>query len=104
MSDLAHNTPATLPVRLRPSRLIRFAAALLVLAAIVVAIVLFSADDGSSSSPAAVAPAASSVSQPAGVRYDGGPEEGTRGPATSAPSLDTRYDGGPEEGTRGLGR
>jgi hypothetical protein len=103
MSDLAHNTPATLPVRLRPSRLIRFAAALLVLAAIVVAVVLISADDGSTSSPAAVAPV-SSVSQPAGVRYDGGPEEGTRGPAANAPSLDTRYDGGPEEGTRGLGR
>jgi hypothetical protein len=41
---------------------------------------------------------------PAGTRYDGGPEEGTRGGATSvqpqtAPGA--RYDGGPEEGTRG---
>lgn len=43
-----------------------------------------------------------------GVRYDGGPEEGTRG----VPSADTeaqtstgiRFDGGPEEGTRGPGR
>lgn len=35
-------------------------------------------------------------------RYDGGPEEGTRGPFV--PSLTTRYDGGPEEGTQGPGR
>jgi hypothetical protein len=39
-----------------------------------------------------------------GVRYDGGPEEGTRAitsaPATTLPGV--RYDGGPEEGTRGL--
>ena len=35
---------------------------------------------------------------PADKRYDGGPEEGTRGPQ---PVPDTRYDGGPDEGTRG---
>jgi hypothetical protein len=32
------------------------------------------------------------------TRYDGGPEEGTRG---VTPNPTTRYDGGPEEGTRG---
>jgi hypothetical protein len=37
-----------------------------------------------------------------GTRYDGGPEEGTRGAITSPPMTPgTRYDGGPEEGTRG---
>jgi len=37
------------------------------------------------------------------TRYDGGPEEGTRGPiSTLEPG--TRYDGGPEEGSRGSGR
>lgn len=36
------------------------------------------------------------------TRYDGGPEEGTRG--AFAPSLTTRYDGGPEEGSQGPGR
>ena len=43
---------------------------------------------------------------PAGsTRYDGGPEEGTRGalspgaPSNAVPG--TRYDGGPEEGSRG---
>jgi hypothetical protein len=38
------------------------------------------------------------------TRYDGGPEEGTRGPAAAPqPTTTTRYDGGPEEGTRGPG-
>ena len=42
------------------------------------------------------------VQTPAGTRFDGGPEEGTRGLASqpSAPAT-TRFDGGPEEGTRG---
>jgi hypothetical protein len=49
------------------------------------------------------------VQAPAGnTRYDGGPEEGTRGAVSpSAPSNEvpgTRYDGGPEEGSRGSGR
>jgi hypothetical protein len=50
------------------------------------------ATDGRSSSP--VAPDA---------RYDGGPEEGSRGPLTSRVAPDARYDGGPDEGTRGPG-
>jgi hypothetical protein len=45
--------------------------------------------------------------QPPSTRYDGGPEEGTRGALSStAPSNaepGTRYDGGPEEGSRGSG-
>jgi hypothetical protein len=51
---------------------------------------------------AASLPEQGARSQPGSTRYDGGPEEGTRGivpPAESSP----RYDGGPEEGTRGLG-
>jgi hypothetical protein len=46
--------------------------------------------------------------QPPSTRYDGGPEEGSRGalspgaPPNAAPSI--RYDGGPEEGSRGSGR
>ena len=59
-------------------------------------------DTGAGSAAQLSAPA------PAGsTRYDGGPEEGTRGaqsspaPANAAPG--TRYDGGPEEGSRGSG-
>jgi hypothetical protein len=49
------------------------------------------------------------VSAPNGAtRYDGGPEEGTRGALSStqpaSPAAGTRYDGGPEEGSRGAGR
>jgi hypothetical protein len=46
--------------------------------------------------------------QPPSTRYDGGPEEGSRGavssgaPANAVPG--TRYDGGPEEGSRGSSR
>jgi hypothetical protein len=46
----------------------------------------------SSSSSGSVAP---------GARYDGGPEEGTRG-IVSAPHPGVRYDGGPNEGTAAL--
>jgi hypothetical protein len=49
------------------------------------------------------ATAATSTALPTGIRYDGGPEEGTRGPAAAQPSATIRYDGGPEEGTRGPG-
>ena len=40
---------------------------------------------------------------PAGTRFDGGPDEGTRGlrGAAEEPGYGTRFDGGPEEGTRG---
>jgi hypothetical protein len=48
-----------------------------------------------------VAPKSAQVLQP-GTRFDGGPDEGTRGiqPQTVAPG--TRFDGGPDEGTRGI--
>jgi hypothetical protein len=38
---------------------------------------------------------------PAGTRFDGGPEEGTRVVIASPPAAASRYDGGPEEGSRG---
>lgn len=48
------------------------------------------------------------VSAPPGTRYDGGPDEGTRGATVvDTPNkalIEPRYDGGPEEGSRGLGR
>jgi hypothetical protein len=51
------------------------------------------------------APVVQQQSQTPGTRYDGGPEEGSRGAtstSTSSPQVTgSRYDGGPEEGTRG---
>jgi hypothetical protein len=38
---------------------------------------------------------------PAGTRFDGGPDEGTRGLAAQSTAPVARFDGGPEEGTRG---
>jgi hypothetical protein len=35
------------------------------------------------------------------TRFDGGPNEGTRGAVTRASSPTTRFDGGPQEGSRG---
>jgi hypothetical protein len=51
-----------------------------------------------------VAQQAQAQALPGGTRYDGGPEEGTRGMTQqrSVPAPGTRYDGGPEEGSRGI--
>jgi hypothetical protein len=38
---------------------------------------------------------------PPGTRFDGGPDEGTRGIQPAPPAPGTRFDGGPDEGTRG---
>ena len=39
---------------------------------------------------------------PAGTRFDGGPDEGTRGlSAQRQLPVGTRFDGGPDEGSRG---
>jgi hypothetical protein len=43
------------------------------------------------------------TSPPNGRRFDGGPDEGTRGIVAAQPP-NTRTDGGPDEGSRGPGR
>src|SRR5918999_1293941 len=63
------------------------------------AVVILATDDDRDTS----AGSATQVSAPAptgNTRYDGGPEEGTRG-VVAARQPGTRYDGGPEEGSRG---
>ena len=90
------------------------------LAALLVALLLaLAGDDSATSGPDRATgsalqqpanPEAGSYASP-GTRYDGGPEEGTRGAGTLSqpvfPEAETnvspglRYDGGPEEGTRG---
>jgi rubredoxin len=39
---------------------------------------------------------------PPGTRFDGGPDEGTRGIQAAPVAPGTRFDGGPDEGTRGI--
>ncbi|MDQ3647711.1 MAG: hypothetical protein M3433_03850 [Actinomycetota bacterium] len=46
-------------------------------------------------------PTAKTAVRAATARYDGGPEEGTRGLVRPDAARALRYDGGPEEGNRG---
>jgi hypothetical protein len=77
------------------------AVAMVAVVALTVAVVILATDDD-----AVTTSGSTSVTAPAqtGTRYDGGPEEGTRGGITSRlPNVDAspgaRYDGGPEEGS-----
>jgi len=117
MSGVTHSQ---IPVRerlLRDQRRAKIIALLAVsiFTALLVALILVLAGDDSPTSgteesapqathqPSAPQSSAASVSpnlRP-GTRYDGGPEEGTRGPLTEPASPTSRHDGGPEEGTRG---
>ena len=69
-----------------------------------IAVAILAGGPGTSATPAAdrseSARTVLVVPAPTGQRYDGGPDEGTRG-IVALPS--TRYDGGPDEGSRGPG-
>jgi hypothetical protein len=66
------------------------------------AVVILANDDDNVSPVSKATPAVQPQTQ-AGIRFDGGPEEGTRGLAAQQQlPAGTRFDGGPEEGTRGL--
>ena len=77
------------------------AVAMIAVLGLTVAVVMLATNDENSPAVQSAAPAAAAASAPVnGVRFDGGPEEGTRGiVGVQAPA--TRYDGGPEEGSRG---
>jgi hypothetical protein len=69
------------------------------------AVVILANDDDSADTASRATPAVQPQTQsqaPVGTtRYDGGPDEGTRGAIASPPAAGTRYDGGPDEGSRG---
>jgi hypothetical protein len=73
--------------------------ALVAICALAATLVIVANDDNDA------ATTADSVSQqqalPNGTRFDGGPDEGTRGPQAYPAAPGTRFDGGPDEGTRG---
>jgi hypothetical protein len=75
------------------------AVALVAICALAAALVIVANDDNDT----AVNAESSSQQQalPAGTRFDGGPDEGTRGPQAYPVAPGTRFDGGPDEGTRG---
>lgn len=75
------------------------AAALIAIAALSATLVIVANDDDNTK--ASSQPVAQQAA-PAGTRFDGGPNEGTRGISTGAGlPPGTRFDGGPDEGTRG---
>lgn len=96
MSVLAHK-PHLAPIVPR-SALIWLTAAAAIAAAVVLAFVLFGGNDRSLT-PSTATPSTLTQNRGDGIRFDGGPDEGTRGAAVT-PAL-VRFDGGPEEGTRG---
>ena len=78
------------------------ALAMVALLALTAAVVILANDDVQVNPATKAAPAVQQqVQTPAGTRFDGGPEEGTRGLAANPAPPVTRFDGGPEEGTRG---
>jgi type II secretory pathway pseudopilin PulG len=79
------------------------ALAMVAVIALTAAVVILANDDDQVTTATKAAPVAQQqVQTPAGTRFDGGPEEGTRGLASQASApVTTRFDGGPEEGTRG---
>ena len=75
------------------------AAALIAIVALAATVVILANDDDTKVS---IAPKSAQVLQP-GTRFDGGPNEGTRGISTGAGlPAGTRFDGGPDEGSRGV--
>ena len=99
----AQHTPVVVRPHFNPRQtLLAFAmAAVLALGA---GVVILANDADQVASTNRIAPAAqqSQPQLPAGTRFDGGPDEGTRGLAAQPQApVTTRFDGGPEEGTRG---
>ena len=80
------------------------AVAMVAVVALAAVVVILANDDNQVTTANKAAPAVQSQPQTQpGTRYDGGPDEGTRGLSvqSQATPTTTRFDGGPEEGTRG---
>jgi hypothetical protein len=78
------------------------AAALIAIVALAAAVVILANDSDTKASSAPISHQAQAQTLPQGTRFDGGPNEGTRGLSTGAGlPAGTRFDGGPDEGTRG---
>jgi hypothetical protein len=78
------------------------AAALIAIVALGATVAIVANDNDNDAGAPAKATASQPQQLPAGTRFDGGPNEGTRGITSNvAPAPGTRFDGGPDEGTRG---
>jgi hypothetical protein len=74
--------------------------AVVAIVALATTVVLVANDDDSASISAQPSAQQEQILPP-GTRFDGGPDEGTRGIQVAPPAPGTRFDGGPDEGTRG---
>jgi hypothetical protein len=78
------------------------AVAMIAVVGLTVAVAILATNHGGSTSVSAATPVAVTASKPLDVRYDGGPEEGTRGsygrPLVTNPYA---YNGGHDEGSAG---
>jgi hypothetical protein len=78
------------------------AIAMIAVVSLTVAVAILATNHGGSTSVSAATPVTATASKPLDVRYDGGPEEGTRGsygqPLGTNPYL---YNGGHDEGRAG---
>jgi hypothetical protein len=77
------------------------AASLVAIVALAATVVILANDDNEATISAQPKVAQQQQVLPSGTRFDGGPDEGTRGPQAYQPAPGTRFDGGPDEGTRG---
>ena len=103
MSTISEQHPAVvLRSRYRNLRAL-LAVAMIAVVSLAAAVVVLAVDEDSSGTVTLQPVSAQPQTAGPEVRYDGGPEEGTRGPSAAPTSPDVRYDGGPEEGTRGPG-
>jgi hypothetical protein len=75
--------------------------ALVAIVALATTVVIVANDDNDAAPVSAQPKAAEQQILPPGTRFDGGPDEGTRGPQAYPVAPGTRFDGGPDEGTRG---
>jgi hypothetical protein len=99
---MAHVFPKSVALKRRTVRALWIAAAAAAAAAAVVVVLLLAGGGERVSAPDEPGRAAQTLNPAGGIRYDGGPDEGTRGvvsPRTVEPTQGIRYDGGPEEGT-----
>jgi hypothetical protein len=76
-------------------------AALVAVCALSATVVIVANDNDDEATISAQPKAAEQQNLPPGTRFDGGPDEGTRGPQVIGLTPGTRFDGGPDEGTRG---
>ena len=99
----AQHTSVVLRPHFKPAQTL-LALAMAAVLALGAGVVILANDADQVASTNRIAPAVqqSQTQLPAGTRFDGGPDEGTRG-LSAQPQLPvgTRFDGGPDEGSRG---